>query len=231
MKSMNNPTKVVTLQAIAGLAALAVFLWAVLFLPAWTLNYWQAWTYWIIFLAYATAISTYFLKKDLNLIEKRLKVASSEKESSQKLANSLISLFFILLILIPPIDHRFHWSSVPTFLVIAGDVFVPLGFLIVFLVFKENSFTSTTIEVNKDQKIVSTGPYSIVRHPMYSGALVMLLFTPLALGSFWGLFVFPPLLGVIAFRLLEEEKFLSKNLPRYEDYRKKVHNRLILHVW
>lgn len=229
---MDKPVLGVKKQAFVGLVALAVLLWFVLFLPAWSLNYWQAWAYWVVFLVCVTAISLYFLKKDLTLIASRLKAGpTAEKEKSQKLANSLISLFFILLILIPPLDHHFHWSNVPFFLSVTGDALVVLGLLIIFLVFKENSFTSAIIEVNKDQKVVSTGPYGVVRHPMYSGALLMLLFTPLALGSYWGLIVFIPMFIVIALRVVEEEKFLVKNLSGYVEYRRKICRRLIPFIW
>jgi len=219
-------------QAVFGLVALAVLLWLALFLPAWSLNYWQAWIYWIVFLTCVTAISVYFIKKDLNLIENRLKTGpSAEKEIKQKIIQAFIGFFFILQIVIPSLDHHFQWSNVPAYLVIAGDIFVAIGLLIIFLVFKENSFTSVIIEVNKEQKVISKGPYEVVRHPMYSGALLMLLFTPLALGSFWGLLVFVPMFVVIVLRLLEEEKFLTKNLPGYEEYQQKTRYRLIPFVW
>jgi protein-S-isoprenylcysteine O-methyltransferase Ste14 len=229
---LDKPINKIKIQAIGGLVALAVVLWLALFLPAGSLNYWQAWTYWLIFFMSVYAISAYFLKKDLNLIANRLKTGpSAEKEISQKLANSLITIFFILLILIPPFDHRFQLSNVPSFLVLAADVFVVLGLLIVFMVFKENSFTSAVIEVNQGQKVISTGPYAVVRHPMYAGALLMLLFTPLALGSFWGLLAFIPMLLVISLRVIEEEKFLWKNLSGYGEYCKKVRHRLIPFIW
>jgi protein-S-isoprenylcysteine O-methyltransferase Ste14 len=229
---LDKPINKIKIQAIGGLVALAVVLWLALFLPAGSLNYWQAWTYWLIFFMSVSAISAYFLKKDLNLIANRLKTGpSAEKEISQKLANSLITIFFILLILIPPFDHRFQLSNVPSFLVLAADVFVVLGLLIVFIVFKENSFTSAVIEVNQGQKVISTGPYAVVRHPMYAGALLMLLFTPLALGSFWGLLAFIPMLLVISLRVIEEEKFLWKNLSGYGEYCKKVRHRLIPFIW
>ncbi len=219
-------------QALVGLATLAVLLWLALFLPSWSLNYWQAWTYWIVFLASVSAISVYFLKRDLNLIAGRLKAGpTAETESSQKIIQALITLFFVLQILIPSFDYRFQWSNVPTFLVLAGEVFVVFGLLIVFLVFKENSFTSNIIEVNKEQKVISTGPYGVVRHPMYTGALLMLLFTPLALGSFWGLLVFIPMFLAIALRIVEEEKFLVKNLVGYDEYRQRIRYRLIPFVW
>jgi protein-S-isoprenylcysteine O-methyltransferase Ste14 len=222
----------ISMQAIIGLIALAVVLWVVLFFPAGSLDYWQAWVYWFVFFACVSVVSFYFLKKDLNLIASRLKAGpGAEKETNQKITQAFASIFFVLLLLVPSVDHHFHWSNVPACLSIVGDVFVALGLLIVFLVFKENSFTSAIIEVNKNQEVISTGPYSVVRHPMYSGALLMLLFTPIALGSFWGLFIFPPMLIVIAYRLVEEEKFLTKNLIGYEEFRKKTRDRLIPHIW
>jgi protein-S-isoprenylcysteine O-methyltransferase Ste14 len=229
---MYKPHLSIATQAFIGLASLAILLWLALFLPAWTLNYWQAWIYWLVFLVCILAISTYFLKKDLSFIMSRLKVGPvSEKENSQKITQALVSIFFILLLLVPSIDHHFQWSNVPTYLVLTRDVFVALGLLTIFLVFKENSYTSVLIEVNEGQKVISTGPYGVVRHPMYSGALLMLLFTPLALGSFWGLLAFPPLLAVIVVRLLEEEKFLAIELSGYSEYCQRVRYRLVPFLW
>jgi protein-S-isoprenylcysteine O-methyltransferase Ste14 len=214
------------------LAALAVVLWLALFLPAWSLGFWQAWTYWIVFVASVTAISAYFLKKDLALIESRVNVGPGvESERGQKIAQVLLGVFFILLIVVPSLDHRLRWSSVPVYLVIAGDVFVALGLSVIFLVFRENGHASAAIEVKEGQRVISTGPYGVVRHPMYAGALVMLLFTPLALGSYWGLLPFLGMTAVIAFRLSGEEEFLARNLPGYGEYRRKVRYRLIPLVW
>jgi protein-S-isoprenylcysteine O-methyltransferase Ste14 len=232
MKSMDKPRLSITKQATIGLGALAVVMWLALFLPAWTLNYWQGWTYWALFFSSVTAISVYFIKKDLTLIANRLKAGpTAEKIRSQQVTQAFVSIFFILLLLIPPLDHHFQWSSVPAYAVLISDAFVVLGLATVFLVFRENSYTSAVIEVNKEQKVITTGPYSVVRHPMYSGAMLMLLFTPLALGSFWGLLAFFPILAVIGFRLLEEEKFLAKNLTGYSEYCKKTRYRLIPFVW
>lgn len=140
-------------------------------------------------------------------------------------------MLFVILLVVPGFDHRFCWSDVPSFLVILGDIFVALGFLIVFLVFKENSFTSAIIEVNRGQRVISTGPYRIVRHPMYAGALIMCLFTPIALGSYWGLLSVPPMFFVVGWRLLQEEQFLTRRLPGYDEYRTKIRFRLIPLVW
>ncbi|HUK84784.1 MAG TPA: isoprenylcysteine carboxylmethyltransferase family protein [Candidatus Acidoferrum sp.] len=221
----------ITKQAIIGLSALAILLWVALFLPAWTLNYWQAWTYWLVFLVCVTAVSAYFLKKDLNLIASRLKVGAAEKENTQKITQAVISVFFILLVIVPSIDHHYKWSPVPYYMSLTGDVFVVLGLFMIFLVFKENSYTSVLVEVNEGQEVISSGPYGKVRHPMYSGALVMLLFTPLALGSFWGLLAFPPILAAIVVRIVGEEKFLIKNLEGYGKYCHDVRYRLIPFVW
>ena len=229
---MGTPRLNVTEQAILGLLALAILLWTVLFVPAWTLNYWQAWTFWLLFVVCISTISVYFIKKDLNLISSRLKVGpAAEQQGSQKITQAVISVFFILLLLVPSIDRHFQWSNVPAYLSVVGDVFVGLGLLTIFLVFKENTFTSVLVEVNGKQKVISTGPYGVVRHPMYSGALVMLLFIPLALGSFWGLLAFPPIIVAIAVRLSEEEKFLAKNLQGYSEYCLRVKFRLIPYVW
>ena len=155
----------------------------------------------------------------------------AEKEKSQKRIQVFASLVFIGVMILPSLDHRFSWSDVPLSVVIAGDVFVALGFLLIFIVFRENTFSAATIEVAPDQKVISTGPYAIVRHPMYSGALVMLLGTPLALGSWWGLLMFIPMSFIIVWRLLDEEKFLSKNLSGYKEYCKKVQYRLVPFIW
>jgi protein-S-isoprenylcysteine O-methyltransferase Ste14 len=219
-------------RALSGLVSLLVILGLLLFLPAWSLHFWEAWIFWLIFSVSVTIITIYFLKKDPKLVERRLKAGpSAEKEKAQKIIQAFASLFFIMVVMAPGFDHRFQWSYVPPYLVIIGDVFVMLGFLIVFLVFKENSYTSSIIEADKDQTVISTGPYRIVRHPMYAGALLMLLFTPIALGSFWALFSVLPMFAVIVWRLLEEEKFLAKNLPGYKDYCLKTRYRLAPFVW
>jgi len=229
---VEKPTGSNTKQALAGLAALVALLWAVLFLPAWSLDYWQAWVYWIVFSLSVSAISAYFLKSDPILIENRLKVGpTAEKGPKQNAIQGLLGAFFILLFVISSLDHRFKWSNVPTYFAIAGDVFAVLGLLTIFLVFKENSYTSGIIEVSKGQEVISTGPYRVVRHPMYAGALLMLTFTPIALGSLWGLFAVLPMFAVIAFRLLDEEKFLAENLPGYGNYCEKTRYRLVPLVW
>ncbi|HHW41335.1 MAG TPA: isoprenylcysteine carboxylmethyltransferase family protein [Syntrophomonadaceae bacterium] len=219
-------------KTLSGFLMLLVSLSALILLPAWTINYLQAWIYLLTFAISVILITTYLFKNDPNLLERRLKVGpTAEKEKSQKTIQALANVFFCLVFIVAGFDYRFHWSNVPIYISIIADVFVVLGFFIVFLAFKENSYTSGIIEVDKDQKVISTGPYGMVRHPMYSGAILMMLFSPIALGSYWAVLCVVPLIFTIVMRLLDEEKFLSKNLSGYNEYCQKVHYRLIPLIW
>ena len=174
-------------KTVFGFTQLITVLAILLLAPAWTLDYWQAWVYLSVFAASSASITAYLWKEDPQLLERRINAGpGAEQERSQKLLQLLASSVFIGAMILASLDHRFSWSAVPLPIVVMGDVLVALGFLVVFVVFKENTFTAATITVTPDQKVVSTGPYAVVRHPMYSGALVMLLGTPLALGSWWG---------------------------------------------
>jgi protein-S-isoprenylcysteine O-methyltransferase Ste14 len=219
-------------KTVLGFTQLVTALVILLFAPAWTVDYWQAWVYLSVFVASSALITAYLWKTDRKLLERRLNAGpGAESESSQKRIQLLASLVFVGAMILPSLDHRFSWSAVPLPITITGDVFVALGFLIVFLVFKTNTFTAATIAVTVDQKVVSKGPYAVIRHPMYSGALVMLLGTPLALGSWWGLAMFIPMLFTIAWRARDEERFLRENLSGYEDYCRTVRYRLMPFVW
>ena len=224
--------KNLTAQAFLGLVQLVALLAVFLFLPGWSFNYWQAWVFLIVFAISVFLITLFFLKKDPRLIQSRLKAGPvAEQQKSQKIIQAVASIFFILPFITASIDHRLGWSKVPTWAVLLGDVLVALGLYIVFLVFRENTFTSATVEVQDEQKVISTGPYAVIRHPMYSGAFIMLMGIPLALGS-WPALIFVFLLfAAIVWRLLEEEKFLAKNLPGYTSYREKVRYRLIPFIW
>jgi protein-S-isoprenylcysteine O-methyltransferase Ste14 len=219
-------------RALAGLLSLLAIMMAALLLPAWTVHYWQGWVFLGLFFASSLAITRYLARKDPKLLERRVQAgATAEKETSQKIIQSYAGLAFIALMVIPGLDRRFAWSNVPVVYVLSGDVLVLCGFLIVFLVFKENTYTSGIIEVAAGHKVIASGPYALVRHPMYSGALVMLLGVPLALGSWWGLLLFIPMFLVIMMRLLDEEKFLLINLPGYVEYYDKVQFRLVPFIW
>ena len=220
------------IKAFAGMLQLLVVMAAIIFLPAWTLDYWQAWVLLAIFFASVLAITLYLMKNDPKLLERRTNAGpGAEQERSQNVIQSLAALAFIAMFVVSAVDHRFAWSTVPPLVSVLGDVLVALGFYFVFLVFKENTFASGTIEVGAGQRVVASGPYALVRHPMYIGALIMLLGVPLALGSWWGLLTIIPMVLVLIARLLDEEKFLSKNLAGYSEYQGKVKSRLIPLIW
>jgi len=219
-------------KSAAGLAWFILALGIFLFLPAGTFDYWQAWVYLLVFGLSVIWITLYLWKNDRALLERRINVGpAAEKEKSQKRIQTFAAAAFIGTYLLPSFDRRFSWSSVPMTIVILGDVLVALGFFVIFLVFKENTYSAGTIEVAAGQKVIASGPYARVRHPMYAGALVMLLGTPLALGSWWGLLLFIPMTMVIVWRLREEEEFLLRHLSGYADYRDKVRQRLLPWVW
>jgi protein-S-isoprenylcysteine O-methyltransferase Ste14 len=219
-------------QTIGGFVLLAVILGIALFGTAGALDFWQAWVYLCVFFGSSALITVYLWKESPELLARRVHAGpTAEKQRSQQLIQILASIAFLGCLVVPGFNHRFGWSNVSIYIVILGDILVALGFLIVFLVFKENAFTAATIEVAADQKVISTGPYAIVRHPMYAGALLMLFGTALALSSWWGLVPFAVMTLTIAARLLDEERFLAKNLPGYADYGQGVRYRLIPYVW
>jgi len=219
--------KDLNLKAFGGLLYIFIAFSALIFLPAWTFNYWQAWTFLTVFMGSISAIFMYLAKNDPNLLARRVK--TTEKEKSQKIIRFLVNLTFTALIVVSALDHRFAWSTVSSYVVVAGDVLVMLGLLIIFFVFKQNTFTAQTVEAG--QTVISTGPYALVRHPMYAGGLVMIVGIPLALGSLWGLLTIVLFTPVMAWRILDEEEVLAKNLAGYAEYRKKVKTRLIPFVW
>jgi protein-S-isoprenylcysteine O-methyltransferase Ste14 len=199
-----------------------------LFVPAGTARYWQAWIYLAVFFGSSLLITLYLMKKDPALLKRRLSGGpTAEKEKTQKIIMFFTTIGFIALLVVPALDHRFGWSRVPFYIVIAGDLLTALGFYIVFLVYKENTFAFATIRVACDQKVISTGPYAVLRHPMYAGSSLYLLGMPLALGSYWGLLVIAAAMPFLIWRLLDKERFLSKNLQGYTEYCAKVRWRLI----
>lgn len=215
-----------------GLAQKLVLEVLLLFVPVWTLLYWQAWVYLGVTYLALYPIILYFLKYDPEFVRRRLKMGShAETRESQKTIMALLKWLYMLLLLVPALDHRFGWSDIPAALVVAANVMVLLGMIIQFRVFQENTFASALIELAVDQKVVSTGPYRLVRHPMYSGATLLSFATPVALGSWWGLPIAALKLVVIIARLLDEEQFLTERLAGYRDYCRSVKYRLIPYVW
>src|SRR5271169_1946469 len=220
------------IRAFAGLFFLFVVMAITIFVPAGAVDYWQAWVFLIAFFLPPLAITIYLMKNDPKLLERRTSAGlGAEQERSQNIIQALAALAFIAMFIVSSLDHRFGWSAVPAYVTVLGDILVLLGFYFVFLVFKENTFASGTIEVVAEQRVISTGPYALVRHPMYIGALVMLVGVPLALGSWWGLLAIVPMTLVMVWRLLDEEKFLAKNLAGYCEYQNKVRYHLLPLIW
>jgi protein-S-isoprenylcysteine O-methyltransferase Ste14 len=223
---------ILALKALGGLLFLLLVMGALLFIPAWTLDYWQAWAFLAVFFSSALAITVYLMKNDPKLLERRVHAGpTAEKETGQKIIQSITSLGFFAMLVIPSLDRRYTWSAMSLYLVVAGEVLVAIGFLIVFLVYRENTFASATIELAPEQKVISTGLYALVRHPMYLGALFLFVGMSLSLGSWWGLSVFLLIVPALIWRIFDEEKFLARNLPGYLEYQKKVRHRLIPLVW
>ena len=224
--------RILIIKAFSRMLFLLLVMATLLFIPAGTLDYWQAWTFMAVYFASYLAITVYLIRYDPKLLERRINGGpTAEKELAQRIITIIAAVAFVGLIVLPALDHRFMWSHVPLSPVLAGDALVALGWLAFYLVFRENSFTSATIEVAPDQKVISTGPYALVRHPMYAGTVVMLLGIPIALGSWWGLPAIVAMIPALIWRVLDEEKFLAGNLPGYLEYQKAVRYRLIPLVW
>lgn len=228
---MNNRLRLLT-QTILGFAFLMLVIAMALFLPAGSLAFWHAWVYLAVFAGSTILITGYLFRHDQELLARRVRIGpTAETEKSQRIFHSLASLFFIAMFIVPGLDYRFNWSNVPPAASLIADGFAALGFYIVFLAFRENSYTSTAVEVAEEQEVITTGPYHIVRHPMYAGAFLLVMVTPLALGSWVAAPLPVPLMLVIVLRLLVEEKYLSANLKGYREYCCKVPYRIIPRVW
>jgi protein-S-isoprenylcysteine O-methyltransferase Ste14 len=216
---------------IANLIVLLVTM-ACIFLSAGTWNYWQGWVFIVVFEVVAQSYGIYFLINDRKLLERRMDIGpTAETVPAQKIISTLFLFGFFATIVFPAFDYRFGWSPVPAYVSVIGNALVALSFVVFFFVMKANSYAAATIRVEEGQPVISTGPYAIVRHPMYSGCLVLLAGVPLALGSWWGVFLIIPFLPILAWRLLDEEKYLHKNLPGYTAYTQRVRYRLIPYVW
>jgi len=210
----------------------AIIMASLIFLPAGTLNYWQGWVFFTLFLVASNAIGVYLAIYNPILLERRMRVGpTAEKETSQKIITFFALIGFIAILVFPALDHRFGWSTVPRYVSVVGDILVALGFLLTFIVILQNDYAASTIQVAEGQTVVSTGLYAYIKHPMYAGVLPLLAGIPLALGSWWGVCGLVIIVPAIIWRLLDEEKFLRKNLPGYTEYANKVKYRLIPFVY
>ena len=210
-------------------SAAFIVLALVLFLTAGSLTYWQAWVYLGVLFVPLALVVNYFLKRDPAFLERRMRV--HEREGTQKRIQAFGSILFFLGFLIPGLDYRYGWSIVPIPLVLAADAVVFLGYFFIFLVFRENSYASRIVEVEAGQRVITTGPYALIRHPMYLGIILMFLATPLALGSWCSLPIFLLLPISLVFRIRNEEDVLVRQLPGYAEYCEEVRYRLLPLVW
>jgi len=210
---------------VAMLAAVGLFF----FVPAGTLDYWQAWVYIVVVFAFAAFVVAYFLKYDPQFLNRRLRF--KEKEATQKSVIRASYLIFLAGFLLPGLDRRYGWSNIPFEIVLVADAIVLLGYALCFQVMRENRYAVQTVEVMKGQKVITTGTYSVVRHPFYVGQLLLVLATPIALGSYWALLPFLLMFPLLGFRILNEEEVLRRELKGYKEYCKKTKYRLVPFVW
>jgi protein-S-isoprenylcysteine O-methyltransferase Ste14 len=216
------------LSTILGLAAFGVML----FLPAGTFDYWQAWVFVAVFALSTWIPSVYLLRHNPAALKRRMRAGPfQETRMAQKLIASAAFLSMIGIIVFSALDHRFGWSPVPTTLSLVGDVLVAIGLGVAMAVIIQNGYAAATVTVEAEQKLVSTGLYGLVRHPMYTGNVIMMVGIPLALGSYWGLVFVIPALVVLALRVQDEEELLTHELGGYREYTQQVQYRIVPYVW
>ncbi len=201
----------------------------VLFLPAGTLAYWEAWLFLAVLLIPMSFVMIYFVKTAPEFLVRRMKYR--EKEGTQRRIISLALIPFLLQFILPGIDKRLGWSDIPVMVVILADVVVLTGYCFILWVFKENRFASRIVEVDERQKVIQTGPYRLVRHPMYLGTLIMYLASPIALGSYWAIIPALFIIPVLVARILNEEQVLERELEGYSAYQLNIKYRLIPGIW
>jgi protein-S-isoprenylcysteine O-methyltransferase Ste14 len=223
--SQSELVKLVGSRLIIGIPALLL----ILFLPAGTFAYWEAWVYLAILLIPMLLVMVYFLKRSPELLARRMKLR--EKEVEQKIIIRLSFIPFLLAFILPGIDKRLGWSNVPMAIIVVAEILVFIGYILFFLVLKENQFASRVIEVEKGQKVIQSGPYRFVRHPMYLGAALMYVASPLALASYWAIIPAILIIPILIARILNEERVLTKELEGYSEYKLKTRYRLIPGVW
>ena len=214
---------------LARFGSAIVILCFMFFVSAGTLAYWHAWLYLIILLTPMTAVLVYLMRNDPALLERRMH--TRERGNTQRWMIGFSIIWLLLAYLVPGFDYRFGWSHVPIWLVVVADGLVLVGYGIFFLVIRENSYASRVVEVAAGQRVIDTGPYAIVRHPMYVGILLMYIFSPLALGSYWAMFSSVLMVVLLIVRIYHEEAVLSRELAGYPAYMQKVRYRLVPGVW
>jgi protein-S-isoprenylcysteine O-methyltransferase Ste14 len=222
----------IALQTLATAVGSVAFFGVLLFLPAGTVAYWQAWVFIAVFTVATLVPSAWLAVRHPDVLRRRMKAGpTAESRPVQKLVMSGTLVAVVAALLLSALDHRFGWSTVPTAVVVLGDVLVAAGLAVAQLVVIQNSWAAATITVEQGQQLVSTGLYRLVRHPMYTGGLVMMAGMPLALDSYWGLVAAALAVPLLAMRIIDEEAMLRGDLAGYDEYTRRVRHRLIPHLW
>lgn len=229
METKTNPPPGLKKVIISRVLIFLVVLMAIFFIPAGTLRYWQAWLYIGILLIPAMFVLTYIYKHTPDLLERRMRY--KEKREKQKAILTFVYPLYLLIFIIPGLDKRYGWSSVPVLIVLLSGLVCMAGFYLFFRVVKENRYASRIIEIDENQKVIQTGPYAVIRHPMYLSTLIIYFISPLVLGSYWALIPLGLVIPFLVFRILDEEKVLRTGLSGYVEYCEKVRFRLIPGVW
>jgi protein-S-isoprenylcysteine O-methyltransferase Ste14 len=215
-------------SAALGLVAFGLML----FLPAGTFHYWQAWVFLAVFAFYTWIPSVYLVRKNPAALERRMHAGPlAETRTLQQIVSTVVFICFPAMLVVSALDHRFGWSPVPTTVTVVGDILVAVGLGVAMLVVAQNGYAAANITVESGQTLVSTGLYGLVRHPMYSGSVIMMIGVPLALDSYWGLVFVIPALAALALRIRDEEELLQQQLSGYSEYEQQVHYRLVPFVW
>jgi len=219
-------------KALVSVFVLTIVMGLILFGAAGTVHYWEAWVYLAVFAIVSVLTTIYLITHDPDLLQRRMRGGpTAESRPAQRVIMIFTCLAFLGLLIVPGLDRRLQGSTIPVYVVITGDFLVAVGFYFIFRVYRENTFTSATIEVAANQKVIHTGPYGLVRHPMYASALLYLFGTPLALGSYWGLIPFVFVIPFLLWRIIDEEKMLGKELAGYREYQQRVRYRLVPGLW
>jgi len=209
-----------------------VSFWLMLFLPAGTFHYWQGWVFLAVFALSTWIPSIYLMRTNPAALERRLRAGPlAETRILQRVVITVLSVCFLAMFVVSAFDHRFGWSTVPASISVIGDVLVAVGLGLAMLVIIQNSYAAANVTVESEQTLVSTGLYGLVRHPMYTGNVILMVGAPLALGSYWGLVFVIPGLVVLAVRIRDEERLLEQELRGYREYQEQVRYRLVPHVW
>jgi protein-S-isoprenylcysteine O-methyltransferase Ste14 len=216
---------------ISGLTEPLVF-GVIMFVVAGTVDYWQAWLLLAVFLVSVWTSSIYLLRAHPTALQRRMRGGpTAETRTVQKAVMGGLWLSLVTMVVVSSLDHRLGWSDVPTAVSLFGNVLVALGLMTPMLVVVQNNYAASTVRVEVGQKLASTGLYRLVRHPMYTGNVIMMLGIPLALGSYWGLVLVAPGLSVLALRIRDEENMLTEELEGYLEYTRQVRHRLVPGVW